>query len=221
MGTDMQRNRTRKGFTLIEMLVVIGIIAALASAMLGAYMSMTRRAARAAAAAVVSDAATALASIISDKGVWPERLEQEAKGGDGRLNEQVATVLIGKLALSHQTQKSSAGTEKKVLTGADRFGVVTSWAAKVLKNPIASLKSPVPPASRPVKDHVLHYALDLDGDGLTLANVGGERLEIRASAAVWCIGAGGGKNGAIWPYSEGVRHGDIYSWTPKQVKSSK
>jgi len=64
-----------------------------------------------------------------------------------------------------------------------------------------------------VQDHILHYALDVDGDGVIEATVGNESVRIRAVAAVWC----GGKDGVIEAYSTGLKKDDIYSWQRGQT----
>ena len=66
--------------------------------------------------------------------------------------------------------------------------------------------------------HILHYALDLDGDGIISgANVGGETINVRATAIVWSVGP----SGKIEAYSKGIMHDGIYSWTKGQTNSVK
>jgi hypothetical protein len=115
------------------------------------------------------------------------------------------------------------------LAGLDRFGIVSPWATAVIKRKgsMASLSDVVSssPAhgSMTIKDHILHYALDLDGDGVIKgASVGGQMIDVRATAIVWC----GGRDGFIdpYPFAGGGRRGnsdDVYSWTPGQTRSVK
>ena len=53
----------KKGFTLIEMLVVIGIIAALIAAAIGSYSGVTRAAEKAKCRELVAQVATALTTL--------------------------------------------------------------------------------------------------------------------------------------------------------------
>ena len=66
-----------------------------------------------------------------------------------------------------------------------------------------------------VKDHILGYAIDVDGDGITEASVNGETVKVRAPACVWCAGA----DGVLGPY-KGKRtkaaDDDVYSWARGQ-----
>ena len=59
----MTAKGTRAGFTLIEMLVVIGIITVLIGASLGGYTAMTRSAERAKCQELVANTATALTAL--------------------------------------------------------------------------------------------------------------------------------------------------------------
>ena len=68
----------KKGFTLIEMLVVIGIIAILIGASLAGYSSMVKTADKARCQELVSNVATALTMLFQNEGMWPKRL---AKNG--------------------------------------------------------------------------------------------------------------------------------------------
>ena len=54
---------TRTGFTLIEMMVVIGIIAILAAALMGGYSHVVKSAQRSKAVEAVSNARTALEAL--------------------------------------------------------------------------------------------------------------------------------------------------------------
>ena len=105
------------------------------------------------------------------------------------------------------------------LAGHDRFGILTPQAQQAMKRlgKDATLGTKIGKAT--IDDHILHYALDLDGDGKIIgANVGGESVNVRATAIVWCIGKSGGTDGKPWPYTEGLRRDDVYSWTPGQTR---
>ena len=215
---------SHKGFTLVEMLVVIGIIAILVGASIGGFSAMTRNAEKAKAQELVNNVATALTAMFQAEGVWPKRLAAQGKE-DGRLDAERAYALV-----AGTTKYFSLAASGGKLTGHDRFGIVTPWAEQVIKREgsSASLSSKV--GTTTVDDHVLHYALDLDGDGRILgANVGGQSVDVRATAIVWC----GGKDGVIDPYpyagggggqkgsskgKAGGRTDDVYSWTPGQTK---
>jgi len=71
-----------------------------------------------------------------------------------------------------------------------------------------------------IADHRLHFAVDVDGDGvISGVDVGGETIDIRATAVVWCIGKSGGQGGQPWPYSIGQKKDDVYSWSVGQTKA--
>lgn len=208
----------RSGFSLVEMLVVIGIIAVLTGAGIGGYTSMTRAAERARCQELVSNVASALTAMYQKEGAWPKRIAGAQNAAtDGRLDETVAYALVRGtkyLSLTHSTAQ-------KKLTGLDRFGIVTPWATAAIRRAGtgASLGTTVSKGQggdRTVEDHLLHFAIDDDGDGIIRgANVGGQAVDVRASAIVWCAG----KDGKMEAYSRGLRKDDVYSWAPGQARS--
>ena len=212
VGRSVPREAHR-GFTLIEMLVVIGIIAILIGASLGGYSAMTKTAEKAKAQELVSNAATALTALFQREGSWPKRL---ISNNNKQLDEKAALALArgGYFSLT----KSGSGENMK-LVGHDRFGIVTPWATAIIKKrgTSAQLSDQVTGTTK-VKDHILYYALDLSGKGVINAQVGGEQVKIRATAAVWSIGKSGGDNGQPWTYSKGRHRDDVYSWSYGQTQ---
>ena len=220
-----------QGFTLIEMLVVIGIIAILIAASIAGFMSAGKTAEAARTRELVANTATALGVLLQNKGQWPQRMAAEAQSGDGKLDQNAAAALgyHGYMSLSGKANANGTYT----LTGADRFGIVDPWAMAVVKRYQKNGGSPDSikvPSGGTVKDHTLHFALDLDGDGIVNASVGGTPVDVRANAIVWSCGrdgvvspypyAGGnqsGGGGANKGNATGHRSDDIYSWHPKQV----
>lgn len=205
-------NKTDKGFTLIEMLVVIGIIVVLTGASIAGFGKMRASAERAKVQELVSNTATALTALFQQEGVWPKRLLANSGMGDGLLDENAAFPLAkrGSLSLTMNSDETALG-------GLDRFGVVDPWGAAVIKRrgTSASAEDSVS-STATVKDHILHYAIDVDGDGVVEASVGGESIRVRASAIVW----GAGKDGKIERYSVGIKKDDIYSWTPGMARKA-
>ena len=212
-GKFEMKKAMRSAFTLIEMLVVIGIIATLMGASVAGFVKMAKTAERAKTQELVSNVATALTAIYQQEGVWPKRLAISG-ATDGKLDDKTAYALV-----AGRTKYLSLSQSGDHLSGHDRFGVITPEAMKVVKKlgSAATLSSKVGTAT--VDDHLLHYALDLDGDGKILgASVGGESVNVRATAIVWCIGKSGGDKGKPWPYKEGLRRDDVYSWTVGQTR---
>ena len=66
----------KSGFTLVEMLVVIGIIAVLAAASMVGYTRIIKSARKTKTVGLVANVATALTYILTKEGTWPEELLQ-------------------------------------------------------------------------------------------------------------------------------------------------
>lgn len=212
----------KKGFTLLEMLVVVGIIALLAGATIAGYARVLKSGEHARAHELVIHAATALTALFENDGVWPDRIREAAnapKGGGKLLDENVAYCIRNNFSVS-----VDASTEKAV--GYDRFGVVTPWAQTVIKRlgTKASLGSHVGGTST-ISDHILHFAVDLDGDGIIEnVSIGGQgegtstdSISVRATAIVWCCD----RDGRIVSYSQGAKKDGIYSWDYGKTRAVK
>ena len=203
-------NSKNKGFTLIEMLVVIGIIAILSGALLMGFGRVTKAAQRAKAVEAVSETAQALV-ILRQKndGVWPAVITSFG-GSDGSGKGMVFDV-AKKFA-----EYDMLGIAKKNgnPVGISRCGVVDPWAEAVLKRSQNANAATKVPAGGTVQDHIIYFAVDTDGDGITVANVGGQAVQVRAEAITWCAGA----DGVIAPYTQRGRSDDIYSWDKAKEK---
>lgn len=201
----------RKGFTLIEMLVVMGIIAVLMGSLLMGFSRVTKSAQRAKAQETVSNTATALAAILTKEGRWPKVVLNNT-----RVNEQVAKAIArrGLMSVTYDpTAKNADGSQNYTPVGTDAFGIVTPWAAAVLKrNPKGGSGQSVPSGGM-VSDHVLYYAVDKNGDGV-VGRGEGAPADVRASAIVWCCGA----DGKVGTYGTRDKDAidDVYSWQRAQ-----
>ncbi len=210
----------KKGFTLVEMLVVMGIIAILSGSLIMGIGHMSKTAQRQKAQEIVSNAAAALGIIFQTEMNWPKLL---VNNNNKQLDARTSHVFVRHklLGLAYDSQKYNADLRRGVisLVGADRCGVVDPWAATALKrvNSAAEdsgLDLPVSTGKK-VRDHILWYAIDLDGDGITEANVNGTAVKVRASSCVWSAGA----DGVLGPY-KGKRDknslDDVFSWSRGQ-----
>lgn len=201
----------KRGFTLVEMLVVMGILSVLIGIGLSSFSSSTKTAQKTRGQELVSNVATALETIYQREGVWPRRILAEG-ASDGKLDENVAYELAKRKVLTLTYDSNSKKT-----TGLDRCGVVTPWAQDAIKAAGVSANSGtrVRTGGTVGNDHYIHFAVDADGDGIVNASVGGASVNVRGSVAVWC----GGMDGVIVPYkSGGGKVDDIYSWTNDQVE---
>lgn len=191
------------GFTLIEMLVVVGILAVLIAASLGGYSAVTKAAEKTRAKDLVRQVAMALTTMYEQNdGQWSPRIAMVGETG-ARLDDQAAYAFVSGgtkyLTLSHSGGK---------LTGYDRFGVLDPWGMAIAKRKGSAV------TLGDVQDHLLWFAVDEDGDGIIKnAVVGGASVEVRATAIVWCAG----KDGKMDPYKPNQRTDDIYSWTIGQA----
>lgn len=207
----------KKAFTLLEMMVVIGIIAILSGASMIGYSKIVKSAKKAKTQELVANAAAALTHILSkNDGVWPEDLMSRVKGGNGLLDAETAKVFIrfDLLGLSYNQKTANGDVSQYRLTGKDRCGVVDAEAEALLKRSKSATTSTRVPSGGTVQDHILRFAIDTDGDGITEAQVdGGGKLKLRATAVVWAAGADGRVD-----YSSYGRNDDVYSWRPSQVR---
>ena len=216
-----ENGKSRNGFSLIEMLVVIGIISILSGALLIGMDRVRKTAQRSKAQEIVSNAATALGVIFQTEMNWPKLL---LNNNNGQLNARTSHVFVrhNLLGLSFDSSKYDPHDPNKktiALTGADRCGIVDPWAAAVLKrvnskSEDTGLELKVS-TGKTVKDHILWYAIDEDGDGITEVRITGSgTVRVRASACVW----GAGADGVLGAYGKRSKDAadDVYSWTKSQ-----
>ena len=218
---DSMSKKTQAGFTMIEMLVVIGIIAVLSGALFVGVDRVRKTAQRSKAQEIVSNTATALGIIFQNEMNWPKIL---VNNNNGQLDARTSHVFVrhNLLGLSYDTTSYIPNNPDRrtiKLSGVDRCGIVDPWAAAVLKRVVSTtegdgLSLPVS-TGKTVKDHVLWYAVDTDGDGVTEVNMaGGGSVKVRAPACMWCAGA----DGELGTYGQRSKAAadDVYSWTRAQ-----
>ena len=200
------------------MLVVIGIIAILGGASMLGYSKIVKSAKKAKTQELVSNAATALTHILSkNDGVWPDDLIARVSSGNGKLDADTAKVFIrfSLLGLSYNQKTANGDASQYRLTGKDRCGIVDADAEAVLKRSTQASTGTKVPTGGTIADHILRFAIDEDGDGITEAQVeGGGTLKIRATAVVWAAGPDGKVD-----YGSYGRNDDVYSWRPAQIKA--
>ena len=109
----MENRRLKKrAFTLVEMLVVIGIIAVLAAASMVGYSKVVKSARKSKTQELVSNVATALTQILSkNNGVWPEDLLERVNNGNGRLDAETSRVFVRYDMLGLSYNAETAGSD--------------------------------------------------------------------------------------------------------------
>ena len=214
-----EKDMKKSGFTLVEMLVVIGIIAVLSAASMVGYSKVVKSARKAKNQELVSNAAIAITQILANNhNVWPKDLTDGFSDGSyGQLDEKVSRVFVrfNMLGLSYDEEKAKGkkGSKNIYLTGRSRLGVVDAEAEAVLKRMRSAAPGTPVPSGKTMKDHILYYAIDKDGDGIVEAKVGNKDVEVRATAIVWSAGPDG-----VVAYEYRGRNDDVYSWRPDQEK---
>ena len=208
----------KKGFTLIEMLVVIGIISVLVGASLGGYAYVTKRAEQARVRELVLNTATALNALFQRQNRWPPALLAESQG-EGLLTAKAAACLaVNKLMSLTYTTREENGETYYTLSGNDRCGIVTPWATTVIKRLSpgdGGLTAKVPQGGT-VRDHLLHFAVDEDGDGIVDVKLAAKTLRVRANAVAWSWGMNGKEDDYEASMAGRGKADDVYSWTRKQ-----
>ena len=212
--------KSKSGFSLIEMLVVIGIIAVLSGALIVGMDRVRKTAQRSKAQEVVSNTATALGIIFQKEMGWPQLLLNYS-GRQLEAEPSHVFVRFNLLGLSYDSRSYTASSHKGTikLIGADRCGIVDPWATAVLKrNKSSSEKDGLSlkvDTGGTIQDHILWFAVDDDGDGITEVSIpGSSAIKVRASACVW----GAGADGKLGKYGQRDKASadDVYSWSRGQ-----
>ena len=224
----------RSGFTLIEMMVVIGIIGILAAVLTGGYTYAVKSAQRAKAVEIVSNARSGLEMLYQRAEGWPGLIRNRGtrthEGGFQVMDEKLAKLFF-KYGLLNVDCKgdTSKDIETYTLRGVDRCGIADPWAQDVLRradknlNGNALLTKEVSSGGR-VQDHLIYFAVDLDEDGFVDRSEGAPVEKVRAKVLTWCAGADGGlgdcstdKAGKTSANGRTISNSDnVYSWQRAQ-----
>lgn len=187
------------GFTLVEMLVVIGIIGMLAIVMVSAASHMKATARRTHAQAMVSEVATALTVYLERYREWPEALTKRTKY---EFDRDACWVLQEK-KLYDVTVKVWSSSEGKWIwqeRSLDRFGLLDPWGRDALKRNPSATESSTIVSGTALSDHRLQYRLDTNYDGKVNGEDDppaptnpktGSPMDVRASVLVWSRGPDG------------------------------
>ena len=87
-----------KGFTLIELMIVVAIIGILAAVAIPAYQDYIARAQVSEAVSLMGSAKTPLAEYFADKGTWPTALSDVLGNSSGKYTDSITGVNTGTVA---------------------------------------------------------------------------------------------------------------------------
>ncbi len=196
------KTRSKRGFTLVEMLVVMGLIGLLVAMMTGALKYAQNVAWQARAQELVSNVATALTIYIQREGTWPA----EILNSGGVVNNQVCKVLQQARLLDVTTVKSDGSINQN---SPERFGLLSPWGQRLLRrSPKTTASLGGLPSDARLLSHMLQFRVDIDLDGKIdssdgqLGSIPGNGSVIRASAIVWACGPNGKDDGSTGAKNE-------------------
>jgi prepilin-type N-terminal cleavage/methylation domain-containing protein len=201
--------RKNAGFTLVEMLVIIGIIGILASALVSSVSHLKRTAKRTRAQSAVNNVKVALNAYLQSEREWTDEMIKVLE-----VDYDVAKIL-SEAKLLDLTVPDNPATS----TSLDRFGFLDDWGRfELRRNPDISSDSETGTDGISIKDHRLQFRLDTDYDGFVDGTEGSPNgLKFRASVIVWSRGPDGEDDFE----NSGVRYpkDDLISWNHSGVVS--
>ncbi|TWI02879.1 type IV pilus assembly protein PilA [Luteimonas cucumeris] len=124
--------KNQQGFTLIELMIVVAIIAILAAIALPAYQDYVARSQVTEAMSLASGSKTAVAEFYADRGVWPTtNAEAGVAGATSISGKYVAQTAIAANGVITSTFSTSANTkiasDTLTLTPSDASGGSIAW----------------------------------------------------------------------------------------------
>ena len=203
MFKEKRMRHPRGGFTLVEMLVVLGIIGLLAGALIGSFAHLKTTARQTQAQTLVGEVNTALSLYLQRYGKWPDELMKGENGGSAptrmEMDTEACWVLQNKKLLDVIVKVwSDSAQEWKWVSekdggSLDRFGLMDPWGRAALKrNPSISGADSKVEGGVQLSDHRIQYRLDVNYDGYVDSEEGSPfGLKVRASALVWSRGPDG------------------------------
>jgi prepilin-type N-terminal cleavage/methylation domain-containing protein len=173
------RVRSRGGFTLVEMMVVIGIIGILTASLLGAFGFLRTTAWQSRAQGQVHLVATALTIYLQNERAWPKGLVERTE-----FDEEACWILQENKLLDITTWKNYASGTRSP-DSPDRYGLLDPWGRAYMRAHPAATQGEV-------EKHRLQYRLDKNFDGYVDASEGAPQdARVRASILVWSRGPDG------------------------------
>ncbi len=174
MNTIVSRKDCR-GFTLVEMLVVIAIIGILAATLIGSFSAVKTMARQTQAQALANETAAALTYCLQSERAWPDELSAKTE-----MDDEVCCYLASKHYMDISTN------------GLDRFGLLDPWGRAALRrNPTVTSADAVIDGIK-LSNHRIQYRLDLDLNGyINSSEDSPQGVTIRASAIAWSRGSDG------------------------------
>jgi len=189
-------NKRRRGFTLVEMLVVIGILGILSAALLSSFSHVQSAARKAEAQKQVAEVATALTVFLQLERTWPQEWLDKGKR---EMDIEMCWYMQSRKLLDVTTFLYEGSTVKPMTAdnlndqSLDRFGMLDPWGRRALKKSKVKSKGleDKPPAE--AENHLIQFRLDKNYDGWVDQSEGlpGKGGKVRASVLVWSRGPDG------------------------------
>ena len=188
----MNEQKRRGGFTLLEMLVIIGIIGILIAVLLPSFNYVMQIARQTRAQELVGNAMTALTAYVQRERSWPDEILLSR----GYFDDKVCKVLQEAGFLDVTTYNGNEINQNSP----ERFGLLDPWGQNIVrKNPKLSATSRTgQTAPEEIRNHILQFRIDRNLDGKVDAADCTDGFppiprnqSIRAVAIVWSRGPSG------------------------------